>query len=275
MLDEVGNLGKMRAAQAAVVLYSLPLSNLEHPLNLYLGKILRLKFLDEINCINCQRKTNKSFGQGYCYPCFMRLAACDSCIVSPEKCHYHLGTCREPLWGEEHCMIDHYVYLANSSGIKVGITRNTQVPTRWIDQGAVQAMPLLKVKQRFHSGLLEVAFKEHVADKTNYRRMLTSGEHMDLIEIKYKLLGEVKKTLSNFIEEHGVNSVEVITDDTVHEFNYPILEYPSKVVSKGLDKNPLVEGTLLGIKGQYLILDTGVINIRKHNGYKVQVTVRE
>jgi len=122
------------------VSYSLRLSEQEIPLNQFLGRQLQLQFQGVINCIHCNRKTNKSFNQGYCYPCFMRLAQCDSCIVSPEKCHFAAGTCREPEWGEQNCMIDHIVYLANTSGIKVGITRTSQVPTRWMDQGATQAL---------------------------------------------------------------------------------------------------------------------------------------
>ena len=132
----------MKTSLEEVVDYRMVFGDVEVPLNQYLGSTLQLSFDGVINCIHCDRKTNKSFNQGYCYPCFKRLAQCDSCIVSPEKCHYHEGTCREPEWGETHCMIDHIVYLANTSGIKVGITRGTQVPTRWMDQGATQAKPI-------------------------------------------------------------------------------------------------------------------------------------
>ncbi len=117
--------------------YFLRLDDEEIRLNDYLGQTLMLDFAGDIHCQACGRKTNKSFNQGYCFPCFNKLAECDACIMSPEKCHFHLDTCRDPAWGERRCMQDHYVYLANSSGLKVGITRGSQVPTRWFDQGAV------------------------------------------------------------------------------------------------------------------------------------------
>lgn len=125
-----GSLRKMRSALAETVAYALPVGDCDVPLNALLGRRITLQYLGQIHCVHCGRRTNKSFSQGYCYPCFQKLAACDSCIVSPEKCHYAAGTCREPAWGEQHCLQPHVVYLANSSGLKVGITRGTQVPTR-------------------------------------------------------------------------------------------------------------------------------------------------
>ncbi|MEQ8514948.1 MAG: DUF2797 domain-containing protein, partial [Chromatocurvus sp.] len=139
-----GHVRKMRTILADTVQYRLPLGDSETPLNDWIGRTLRLSFLGDIHCIYCDRKTRKSFSQGYCYPCFKRLARCDSCIVKPETCHFFAGTCREPEWGEANCMIDHVVYLANTSGIKVGITRGSQVPTRWMDQGATQALPVFR-----------------------------------------------------------------------------------------------------------------------------------
>jgi hypothetical protein len=123
------------------VTYALPVGAQQLPLNPLLGQTLELRYAGEIRCIHCDRSTSKSFNQGYCYPCFKRLARCDSCIVSPQKCHYDAGTCREPDWGEANCMIEHFVYIANTSGLKVGITRGTQVPTRWIDQGRRRRCP--------------------------------------------------------------------------------------------------------------------------------------
>ena len=140
-----GQLRKMVTEHAEPVNYEMPLGESRVPMNPLVGQRLVLEYLGKINCLHCGRKTNKSFNQGYCYPCFTRLAQCDSCIVSPEKCHYAAGTCREPEWGEANCMIDHVVYLANTSGLKIGITRNTQVPTRWMDQGAIQSLPIFRV----------------------------------------------------------------------------------------------------------------------------------
>lgn len=122
------------------------------PLSEYLGRHIRLDFSGKIHCIHCGKFTRKSFAQGFCFPCFRRLAQCDSCIMSPEKCHFPAGTCREPDWAETHCRVPHIVYLSNASGLKVGITRETQMPTRWIDQGAVQALPVFRVRERRLSG---------------------------------------------------------------------------------------------------------------------------
>ena len=140
-----GSLSKMAVRLGETAQYAFRLDEQEVPVNPLLGKRVRLEFLGAIHCTHCGRKTKKSFSQGYCYPCFTKLAQCDSCIVSPEKCHFDAGTCREPEWGERFCMTDHVVYLANSSGVKVGITRASQIPTRWLDQGASQALSLIHI----------------------------------------------------------------------------------------------------------------------------------
>ena len=167
-----GNIQKMQTQLNDTVQYHLPIGEQRVDMNALIGKQIQLQHSTEINCVACGRSIKKSFNQGFCYPCFQSLAQCDSCIIKPEKCHYHEGTCREPEWGEQHCLKDHYVYLANSSGLKVGITRGTQIPTRWMDQGATQALPIFKVQNRLTSGQVEVIFKNHVADKTSWQKML-------------------------------------------------------------------------------------------------------
>ena len=152
--------------------YHLPLGDSNIDMNALVGKHIELTFNQIIICSNCGKKTNKSFSQGYCFPCARSLARCDMCIMKPETCHHHLGTCREPEWGLSNCFLPHIIYLANSSGIKVGITRKTNTPGRWIDQGAISAIPILEVGSRIDSGLVEVALKSFVADKTNWRNML-------------------------------------------------------------------------------------------------------
>jgi hypothetical protein len=254
--------------------YELPLGESRIPMNPLLGKSLSLTFSGAINCIYCDRKTSKSFNQGYCYPCFTRLARCDSCIVSPEKCHFDQGTCREPDWGEANCMIEHIVYLANTSGIKIGITRVSQVPTRWMDQGAMQALPIYRVKTRQQSGLVEVLFKDHINDRTNWRAML-KGE-VDLLELtaeRNRLCAEVLPGIEALQQRFGLQAITPLGDETPRNFDYPVLNYPTKVVSHNPDKKALIEGTLQGIKGQYLILDTGVINMRKFGGYHMALSV--
>lgn len=271
-----GTLRKLRARHDTPVSYTLPVGSDHLSLNEHLGKALKLSYTGNIYCIHCGRKTNKSFNQGFCYPCFQTLAQCDSCIMAPEKCHYHAGTCREPVWGEEHCMQDHIVYLANSSGLKVGITRASQVPVRWIDQGAVQALAVLRVRTRQQSGFAEHVFRQHITDRTNWRAMLRDEtETMDLLAERDRLLTECRQELDDLRQQFGLHAIsEVIGVEPVH-ISYPVLEYPTRLNSFNLDKDGTVEGTLLGIKGQYLILDTGVINIRKYTAYEVEVAVRE
>ena len=268
-----GPVRKMKTELADTVHYTMLLGDNEIPLNQYLGQTLHLQYGGVINCIHCGRKTAKSFNQGYCYPCFRRLAQCDSCIVSPEKCHYAAGTCREPEWGETHCMIDHIVYLANTSGLKVGITRGSQVPTRWMDQGATQAQPIFRVDTRLHSGLVEAVFKNHIADKTNWQAMLKGDEPpRDLEQARTRLLAECAGEIDELQHQFGLQAITVLEGHQETRISYPVLEYPSRVKSFNLDKVPEVGGTLLGIKGQYLIFDSGVINMRKYGGYQLSLT---
>lgn len=269
-LVAAGTVHKMRTRLDDPVCYTMLLGDHETPLNHFLGQQVQLEYNGTIHCIHCDRKTRKSFNQGYCYPCFMRLAQCDSCIVSPEKCHYAAGTCRDPAWGEQHCMIDHFVYLANTSGLKVGITRGSQVPTRWMDQGATQARPIFRVSSRLHSGLVESVFKNHIADKTNWQAMLKGdAEPCDLELARRHLLAECASELEALGQLHGLQAITELPDEPEVRINYPVLQYPAKVSSFNLDKTPSIGGTLLGIKGQYLIFDSGVINLRKYGGYHV------
>lgn len=265
-----GHLSKMRAELAEKVEYYLPLGEQEMPLNQYLGQSISLQFTGKINCKHCGKATKKSFSQGYCYPCMRSLAQCDMCIMKPETCHFHQGTCREPEWGEANCFVPHYVYLSNTSGLKVGITRHTQIPTRWIDQGATQATIIYKVNTRQQSGFVETTFKDLIADKTNWRALLKgNAEDRDLISEAKTLKSKLQDKLDGLITQYGGDEIESVEQDVV-EIDYPVLEFPTKIVSHNFDKNPLVEGTLMGIKGQYLIFDTGVINIRKFSSYEVE-----
>ncbi|MCC6076824.1 DUF2797 domain-containing protein [Pseudomonas sp. GCM10022188] len=265
-----GALTKMAVRLDSPVQYALRLDDAEVALNPLLGKTLRLEYLGAIHCTHCGRRTKKSFSQGYCYPCFTRLAQCDSCIVSPEKCHFEAGTCREPAWGERFCMTDHVVYLANSSGVKVGITRATQLPTRWLDQGASQALPILRVATRQQSGLVEDLLRSQVADRTNWRALLKGdATPVDLPAVREQLFDTCRAGLEGLQQRFGLQAIQPLADAEVVDIRYPVEAYPAKIASFDLDKNPLVEGTLLGIKGQYLILDTGVINIRKYTAYQL------
>jgi hypothetical protein len=257
----LGPINKMLTEPSDPVGYTLPIGAGRIALNPLLGGKVRFRHTGRIFCIHCGRATKTSFSQGYCFPCMQSLAQCDMCIVRPETCHHHLGTCREPEWGTTHCMIEHTVYLANSSGIKVGITRTHQVRTRWMDQGAVQALPIVRVKNRRDSGLVESVLSKIMPDKTNWRLMLKSGgESLDLRAKRDELFAAWPDGLPG----------EKLTGEEEYLFRYPVLEYPAKPASLNLDKQPEVAGTLLGIKGQYLILDCGVINLRKYGGYELE-----
>lgn len=255
-----------------IVQYRLPIGDAFIEMNKYIGKPVYLHFNNVINCMACGRKTSKSFNQGFCYPCLKKLAQCDSCIIKPELCHYSAGTCREPEWGEQHCLKDHFVYLANSSGIKVGITRGTQIPTRWMDQGATQALPVFKVKDRLLSGLIEVILKAHVNDKTNWQKMLKGDpEPQDLIVRRNELYDLCNNELNSLTSQYGNDAINYLDTETSIDIHYPVIKYPVKVKSFNFDKTPDISGELVGIKGQYLILDSGVLNIRKFGGYDISV----
>lgn len=274
LLQASGAVRKMVGSLAEPVAYQLPIGDEQVPMNEWLGKTVSLKALGDIHCTHCGRRTKKSFNQGYCYPCFKKLAQCDTCIMSPEKCHYAEGTCREPAWGEQFCMTEHVVYLANSSGLKVGITRASQVPTRWIDQGASQALPILRVATRQQSGLVEDLLRQQVADKTNWRTLL-KGEppQLDMRAERDRLLEPAAAGIAELQQRFGLQAIQPLPDAEPLSIHYPVLEYASKPQSANLDKEPLLEGTLLGIKGQYLLLDTAVINIRKYTAYSLAVSV--
>ena len=274
-LQEIGrgSVSKMSARlDESGVQYHFRLGDSEVAVNPLIGKTVRLEYLGAIHCVNCGRKTKTSFSQGYCYPCMTKLAQCDVCIMAPEKCHYDAGTCRDPAWGEQFCMTDHVVYLANSSGVKVGITRATQLPTRWLDQGASQALPIMRVATRQQSGLVEDLFRSQVADRTNWRALLKGdAEAVDLVAIRDQLFESCAAGIHMLQDRFGLQAIQPLIDVEPLEIRYPVQTYPTKIVSFNLDKNPVAEGTLLGVKGQYLIFDTGVINIRKYTAYQLAV----
>lgn len=238
-------------------------------MNDYVGKTFKLSYQKEINCTHCGKKTNKSYGGGYCYPCTIKLPECDMCILKPELCHFAKGTCRDSQWGNDHCNKPHYVYLANSSGLKVGITRETQIPTRFIDQGAIQALPILKVHSRHQSGIIEKLIASEYKDKTDWRKML-KGEivDIDLEEERDKLFDLFGVELDQYESDWGIS---ILDKETPLSIQYPVLSYPEKVSSLSFEKLDEIEGTLNGIKGQYLLFDKGVINLRSFTGYKLKV----
>lgn len=266
-------LNKMKTEQGPQVSYFLRDDEKLISMNQLLGNKIELHYTGNIFCQNCNKKTRKSFNQGYCFPCSQKLAECDICIVRPERCHFDEGTCREPEWGEKHCMQDHFVYIANSSGLKVGITRAHQVPTRWMDQGAIQAIRIFRTESRYLAGLIEVAISAFISDKTNWRQMLKGDvNQLDMAMEAKKTLEISRKNTSTLQKAMGGEAIQRLEDEPVFSFTYPVLEFPKKLVTLDLEKTQTVAGLLMGIKGQYLILDCGVINIRKFTGYEVALT---
>ena len=244
--------------------YLLPLGSEEVLMNELIGSVLRLEYDGMINCVHCGREIKKSFAQGYCYPCFMSLPQTDACVLHPEKCQAHLGISRDMIWSADNCLQDHFVYLALSPGIKVGVTRKSQVPARWIDQGAGEAIRLALTPNRFIAGSLEVELKKHLPDKTNWRHMLTG------IRSAVDDLGNEKKRAFELLPEEMKKYKS--DDNRVYSIRYPVSDYPEKVKTLNFDKDRTVEGILRGIKGQYLIFDNGnVLNIRRFGGYMINL----
>jgi len=260
-----GNLAKMRVAyENHTIRYFMHSPEGDRELNPWLGKRLSLRFTGRINCISCGKTTKKSFGQGFCYNCFSSSADNAECIVRPELCRGHLGEGRDPQWELDHHVKPHVVYLACSGGIKVGVTRDTQIPTRWIDQGATSAIKLCETPNRYLAGITEVHLKAFFKDKTDWRKMLKN------IQDPIDLLAEKDKAQQHLPEElHAY----VSKDHNIFQIHYPVLHYPEKVQSLGFEKTPEIEGTLTGIKGQYLMLDGDkVLNIRNHSGYFIEAS---
>lgn len=232
-------------------------------LNPLIGKQFELQFTGNIYCSACQKKIKKTFGEGFCFNCFSTSAAASPCILHPELCQAHLGLGRDPAYEEKHHNQPHLIYLAQTDQLKVGITRKTQMPTRWIDQGAAAAIVLAEVPHRYLSGVIEVALKTQFSDKTNWRSMLLDKtfDGPDLIDQKW----ELEEILPTDLTQYWTN------DQTVWNFKYPVLHYPSQLKTLSLDQTPHLKGTLTGIRGQYLYIDqTFVINIRKHTGYQIR-----
>ncbi|MFP8965308.1 DUF2797 domain-containing protein [Pokkaliibacter sp. CJK22405] len=272
-----GQLRKMASQyDSGEIAYSLVLadgdSRQKIPLNALLGQQIRLSHTGRIYCVECGRATKKSFNQGFCYPCFSKLAACDTCMMDPVTCHYDQGTCREPEWAETVCMSDHLVYLSLTSSVKVGITRITQMPTRWIDQGATQALAVMRTRTRHQAGCIEDVLRKSLTDRTAWQKMLKgNAEEQNLRELWQALKVEHQDALDGLTQRFGLQAFEDVSDSEDWNLHYPVLKFPTKVTSFNFDKQPEVAGQLLGIKGQYWILDTGVINLRKFGGYEVEV----
>ena len=242
MILASGALRKMQLGHTSPTTYKLPVGDELVDMNALIGTQLTLKYLNQINCLHCDRLTKKSFAGGYCYPCFKKLAQCDLCVMSPDRCHYHKGTCREPAWGEEFCMQPHVLYLANSTGLKVGITRISQMPTRWLDQGAVQAVVMMRTATRYQVGCVEKCLGAFVSDKTNWRHLIT--KHTDKVDILAAVAALREQSAENFQALSDKFGSDLVWEQNaeVFEFDYPVRRYLEKAKTVKLKTNEPVRG---------------------------------
>jgi hypothetical protein len=260
-----GVLSKMQTEIGNPIQYYLVFENNFLNINQLLNKNISIQFYG-YQCLNCG-KQKKIFRQGFCYDCFMGSASAGDWIMKPELSTAHLDIEDRDLDYEKKVQLQpHIVYLALSSEVKVGVTRGSQVPTRWIDQGATQAISIVEVPNRYLAGITEVALKKLYADKTNWQKMLKNEvKPADLIQEKASLRYIIPKEVQEFYN---------INNNLITEMHFPVLEYPKKVTSLNLDKTPAFSGKLMGIKGQYLIFEDGtVFNIRTFEGYVVKMEV--
>lgn len=275
-----GNISKMQAElKNSKVHYSLPVGGELVSLNELIGKNIKLTFNGNLNCSECNAKADKLFGDGVCFHCHSTLAKCDMCRIKPETCHYDKGTCREPKWGEDNCLQPHVVYLSYTSGYKVGITRGKNIPSRWIDQGAIKAVPLFYVKSRLISGLIEEAMKPFVGDKTFWSKMLRNEEAPSDNEFSEKarhLIEAVKDSVDTIHLNHGKDAILEADAGIPVLIQYPIsapAELFTEKKAHKLDVESPVTGVFHGIKGQYLFIGESVISVRKYIGYDCDISV--
>jgi hypothetical protein len=260
-----GVLTKMQTEFSNPIEYYLVFETSFLNMNQLLDKQLEINFVG-YQCLNCGKK-KKIFRQGFCYDCFMTSAAVGDWIMKPELSTAHLDVEDRDLDYEKRVQLQpHIVYLALSSEVKVGVTRKTQVPTRWIDQGAIEAISIVEVPNRYLAGITEVALKNHYADKTNWQKMLKNEyQHVDLIAERLKLEHLIPAEVKEYFYS---------TKEDLYQMHFPVLEYPKKVSSLNLDKTPNFSGKLKGIKGQYLLFEDGtVFNVRTFEGYIVKINL--
>lgn len=233
-------------------------------MNQLLGKKIKISF-DHYECLGCH-EDKEIYQMGYCKNCFFTLPEANPSIINPELSTAHLGIAQRDLeWEQKFELQPHIVYLANSSGVKVGVTRLTQVPTRWIDQGASEAIIIARTDNRYEAGMIEVSLKDIITDKTNWQRMLKNDvPEVDLFQKYHEIKSYVNKDFIQFL----VDEPEVL------KLEYPVNSYPDKVKSLNLKKTPIIEGILKGIKAQYLIFeDNSVFNVRGHEGFYVKFEI--
>ena len=269
-MNFIGNIRKMSSSLNEEVHYSLPLFNNLDPnhfieLNQYIGSTIAISYSGDINCIVTGKKIRKTYGEGMSYDAFKESPLAVESIIRPELSKIHKGIAlRDYDWEMKHHMQPHIVYLSKTAGNKVGVTKDSQIPTRWIDQGAVEALVIARTPFRQAAGLIEISLKNHISDKTNWRKMLQNDLNNDSLELlRDELIIKIDDSLKKYL----------VTNEKLHIINFPVIKYPLKVKSLTLEKNPIIEEKLLGIKGQYLIFDNDLVfNIRRHSGYSIKLS---
>ena len=257
-----GQISKMKVELNNPITYHLPIGKHLINMNELLGKNITLEFEGEIRCVACNNQIKKTFMQGYCYPCFISSPLTSECILKPELCKAHEGEARDMQWAKEHCLQDQYIYLSLTSHLKVGVTRHTQIPTRWIDQGAHKAIIFAKTPNRYLAGMIEKDISQYISDRTYWRKMLLGDyPEVDLNIEKQNLASKLDSKYQEYI----------VSDNKVIELEYPQYAKPEKIKSLNFEKINKISGVLNGIKGQYLFINNdSVINIRKFTGYIIK-----
>ena len=259
-----GVLTKMASEFSQPIQYYLVFENDFINMNQLLDKTMSIQFV-KYQCLNCGLD-KPIYRQGFCRTCFFEIPQAADWIMKPELSTAHLGKQDRDLEYEKKVQLQpHIVYLANSSNVKVGVTRKSQVPTRWIDQGAHEAIEIVEVPNRYLAGITEVALKDYVSDKTNWRTMLKN-------EIQDEDLVEWRERLKKYIPEEAKDYF--IESNTETNIEFPVNKYPEKLKSLNLVKQQQYAGKLVGIKGQYLIFeDDTVFNVRSNEGLYVNITI--
>ena len=259
-----GVLTKMQTELGEPIQYYLILENDFLNMNQLLDKTISMTFVKH-QCLNCGLD-KPIYRQGFCRTCFFEIPQAADWIMRPELSKAHLGIEDRDLEYEKQVQLQpHVVYLANSSNVKVGVTRKSQVPTRWIDQGAHEAIEIVEVPNRYLAGVTEVALKEHVADKTNWRKMLKNdNEDENLVEWRERLKDYIPEEAKDYY----------IASNTETNMVFPVNKYPEKPKSLNLEKEGVYSGKLVGVKGQYLIFeDETVFNVRSNEGLVVKFAI--
>lgn len=264
-----GHITKLQFEPGTPIRYSWRLQTGTIDMNAQIGKGLQIRFEQEITCTHCGKPSAKSYGRGYCYRCFTTLARCDLCIVSPSRCHYANGTCREPEWGEQFCFTPHLVYLARSSGLKVGLTRAGNENFRWTEQGARAGLVIARTESRKAAGELELLLAKSVPDKTDWRKLVTGqSDSVDLTAECARVRTRVGRAIEDIEGVHWVH-------ETPQTLEFPVQRYLNRARRIRLIDDRVVTGKVLGIIGQFIMFDHGAFNVAEHTGMRVTVSLLE